>query len=530
MNIIKYNNKNIPYPTPFVTLNQGNVSFNRNWGKDTTINLEGQLTGDYENIRRSQSGLLNIFNQNFGKFEIYEGAEKIYEKSGIIIRSINFNESPYATLLGYNIELNSLEFSGNVTDPRNQFSFTENKDKTITLNHSISARGLNTNTNSFKSNALQNAIDFVRTYTGLSSIPTLKFISGLNSRNFYLQNFSESIDRLNGVYSIDEEYQASLLNTGLSGNLSYTIDISSGANSNFLEINVRGTYKGTRNGDINQLRNSLNITGLITGNYNGYFNTIPLQYNLSENTGENSISFDYSFDNINLPNPYFRYTTSVSRNALEQVCNVQVQGEMIARGNLKYRSSLINSNTSTLTNSFFSVASGALSGFKDLNNLTINSPLRFKNMTINKNVNEGKLTATADYDDKYMPSGYFLDAAYSVSVEAPRWYMSNVPTCNIYGSHVINDFDITTLPKLNMNVNAKMNIESAVNERVAKTDIKNIANTIIPTNYNFNVKLKENENITKKYYNLNSASEISYSINKVATGNQNGLLPKFNTL
>jgi hypothetical protein len=176
------------------------------------------------------------------------------------------------------------------------------------------------------------------------------------------------------------------------------------------------------------------------------------------------------------------------------------------------------------------VASGALSGFKDLNNLTINSPLRFKNMTINKNVNEGKLTATADYDDKYMPSGYFLDAAYSVSVEAPRWYMSNVPTCNIYGSHVINDFDITTLPKLNMNVNAKMNIESAVNERVAKTDIKNIANTIIPTNYNFNVKLKENENITKKYYNLNSASEISYSINKVATGNQNGLLPKFNTL
>lgn len=685
MNIIRYNNKTIPYPTPFVTLNQGNVSFNRNWGKDTTINLEGQLTGDYENIRRSQSGLLDIFNQNFGNFEIYETTgssrmvlsgtsngnlnltgelpmngkslileidgcysssvpatweisndlinwspfylykikyydrpslpcnpnhgvifnqsflfdqplpytgttgiahpggplggsfasdltgnalgvysgeypyfsgkyirlkgryfggsiigmkvetsgdyiKNIYSKSGIIIRSINFNESPYATLLGYNIELNSLEFSGNVTDPRNQFSFIENKDKTITLNHSISARGLNTNTNSFKSNALQNAVDFVRTYTGLSSIPTLKFISGLNSRNFYLQNFSESIDRLNGVYSIEEEYQASLLNTGLSGNLSYTIDISSGANSNFLEINVRGTYKGARNGDINQLRNSLNITGLITGNYSGYFNTTPLQYNLSENTGENSISFDYSFDNINLPNPYFRYTTSVSRNALEQVCNVQVQGEMVARGNLKYRSSLINSNTSTLTNSFFSVASGALSGFKDLNNLTINSPLRFKNMTINKNVNEGKLTATADYDDKYMPSGYFLDAAYSVSVEAPRWYMSNVPTCNIYGSHVINDFDITTLPKLNMNVNAKMNIESAVNERVAKTDIKNIANTIIPIDYNFNVKLKENENITKKYYNLNSASEISYSINKVATGNQNGLLPKFNIL
>lgn len=675
MNIIRYNNQNIPYPTPFVTLNQGNTSFNRNWGKDTTINLEGQLTGDYENIRKSQSGLLDIFNQNFSNFEIYEAtgatgynlnrsgtrkpstnffqnltgvyvpknsniivkisggyggypisfykgtssnyflnslelykinyysgvsetvfpqplpypsftvtaghdipndsvwnnpvynakgiysgnignfnyisfasfgggggvpiirlevnsfdAEKIYEKSGIIIRSINFNESPYFGVLDYNIELNSLEFSGNVTDPKNEFSFTENKDKSVTLNHSISARGLNTNTNSYKSNALQNAIDFVKTYTGLNNIPTLKFISGVNSRNFYLQNFSESIDRLNGTYSIEEEYQASLLNTGLSGNLSYTINIDSGVSSNFLQINIRGGYKGAHNGDINQLRNSLNITGLITGSYSGYFNPTPLQYNISENTGENSISFDYSFDNIDLPNPYFKYSTSVSRNALEQVCNVQVQGEMIARGNLKYRSSLINSNISNLTNSFLSIATGALSGFKDLNNLTINSPLRFKNMTINKNINEGKLTATADYDDKYMPAGYFLDSAYSVSIEAPYWYMNNVPTCNVYGRHIINDFDITTLPKLNMNVNAKMNIDSAVSETTAKIDIKNITKNIIPTVYDFNVKLKENENVTKKYYNLNSVSEISYNLNKVATKNENGLLPKFNSL
>ena len=377
---------------------------------------------------------------------------------------------------------------------------------------------------------MQNAVDFVKTYTGLNNIPTLKFISGLNSRNFYLQNFSESIDRLNGTYSIEEEYQASLLNTGLSGNLSYTIDISSGANSNFLEINVRGTYKGARNGDINQLRNSLNITGLITGNYSGYFNPIPLQYNISENTGENSINFDYSFDNIDLPNPYFRYTTSVSRNALEQVCNIQVQGEMIARGNLKYRSSLIDSNVSNLTDYLLFIAANGVNTFKEFNNLNINTPVRFKNMTINKNINEGKLTATADYDDKWMPDGYFLDAGYSVSIEAPHWYMNNVPTCNIYGYHVINDFDITTLPKLNMNVNAKMNIQSAVDERTAKADIKKIADKIIPTNYNFNVKLKENENITKKYYNLNSASEISYNVNKVATGNQNGLLPKFNSL
>jgi hypothetical protein len=530
MNIVYYNNQPINYPTPFVTLNQSNTSFNKNWGKDTTINLEGQLTGDYENIRRSQSGLLDIFNKNFGSFQIYEDAEKIYEKSGIIIRSINFEESPYFGVLNYNITLNSLEFSGNVTDPRDEFSFVENQDKTITLNHSISARGLNTNPNSFKSNALQNAIDFVRSYTGLNNIPTVKFISGLNPKNLYLQNFSESIDRLNGVYSIEEQYQASLLNTGLSGNLSYTIDIRSGADSNSIEISVGGVYKGPLNGDINILRNSLNITGLITGSYSGYFNPIPLQYNISENTGENSINFDYSFDNINLPNPYFLYDASVSRNISEQICNVQVQGEMVARGNLKYRSSLINSSISNLTGQLLSIASGALSGFKDINNLALNSSLRLKNITINKNENEGRLSVSADFDDKYMPTGYFLDPTYSVSIQAPYWYMNNIATCNKYGYHVINDFDITTLPKLNVNVNAKTNIESNINDQKVRADIKNIVNNIIPNDYNFNVKLKETENISKKYYNLNSVSEISYTMDKIATGNEESLLPKFNTL
>ena len=71
-NLINYNNKIIPLPTPLVTLTQANASYNRDWGTDTIINLQGQLTGDYASIRSGQSGILSIFNQNFGNFEIYE--------------------------------------------------------------------------------------------------------------------------------------------------------------------------------------------------------------------------------------------------------------------------------------------------------------------------------------------------------------------------------------------------------------------------------------------------------------------------
>jgi hypothetical protein len=683
-NLINYNNKTIPLPTPLVTLTQANASYNRDWGTDTIINLQGQLTGDYACIRSGQSGILSIFNQNFGNFEIYEAtgatgfnfnltantpshtpipsyytgisgayipknsnlilridgsyggfgitwersknkinwqsftlyktnyysgnpfpyvpfsqfaypqvspylnypmtatpsqdnagnqnnpningrgiytgniddynyfrlaitdgngggspvanliasgfdAEKIYQESGIIINSISFDESHYNGILNYNIELKSSNYSGNVIDPKNEFSFSENTDKTLNLTHSISARGKNTNSSSYKSNALTNAIDFVRSYTGLNNIPNIKFISGFNSNKLYLQNFSESIDRLNGSYSIEEQYRGDLFNTGSNGILNYSVNIASGAESNSIEISVRGSYKGPQYGDISLLRNSLNVTGLISAAYSGYFNPIPIQYDINENTGENSINFEYSFDNINLPNPYFIYNSTANRDELDQINNVQVKGEMIARGNLAYRSSLLSGNINNLTGQFMNVASGALSGFKDFNNIATTSNLRLLNISIDRNDKEGKLSATANYDDKFLPTGSFKEATYSVSVEAPRWYMNNQPTCNVYGFHIINDFDITTLPKLTLNTNTITSNDNSISESNLRKDVENISKNIQPNNYNFDIKLQDSYNTSKKYSNLLNPYEISYTVNKTTTSNQVGLLPKFNT-
>ena len=688
-NLINYNNKIIPLPTPLVTLSQSNASYNRDWGTDTIINLQGQLTGDYASIRSGQSGILSIFNQNFGNFEIYEAtgatgfnfnlianrhsvintgyytgisgayipknsnlilridgnyggypmawerskdkinwqsftlyktnyysggstfpipydpfspvrlypqvppytnypinqlpshstvgnqnnpntnargiytgnindynyfrlgiinnggadtnqpkanliasgfdAEKIYQESGIIINSISFDESHYNGILNYNIELKSSNYSGNVIDPKNEFSFSENTDKTLNLTHSISARGKNTNSSSYKSNALTNAIDFVRSYTGLNNIPSIKFISGFDSNKLYLQNFSESIDRLNGSYSIEEQYRGDLFNTGSNGILNYSVNIASGAESNSIEISVRGSYKGPQYGDISLLRNSLNVTGLIGGAYSGYFNPIPIQYDINENTGENSINFEYSFDNINLPNPYFIYNSTANRDTLDQIHNVQVKGEMIARGNLAYRSSLLSGNINNLTGQFMNIASGALSGFKDFNSIATSSNLRLLNISIDRNDKEGKLSATANYDDKFLPTGSFKEATYSVSVEAPRWYMNNQPTCNVYGFHIINDFDITTLPKLTLNTNTITSNDNSISESNLRKDIENISKNIQPNNYNFDIKLQDSYNTSKKYSNLSNPYEISYTVNKTTTSNQVGLLPKFNT-
>jgi hypothetical protein len=463
-------------------------------------------------------------------YEQDEFYEKIYENSGIIIRSINFDNSNYAGVVDYSIELNSIRISGNVLDPVNEFQFSENENKTVTLSHNISAKGINTNLSSAKSNALNNAISFVRLNTGLANVPSTKFISG-NINKFYLQNFSESIDRLNGSYSVQETYINNYLDNSLSGNLTYTIDVNSGSESNFLQINVRGQYKGPRNGNISDLRGSLNVTGLITGTYSGYFNPIPIEYNITENTGENSINFDYSFDNINLPNPYYRYESNISKDEIQQIYNVQVRGEIVARGNRNYRYSLSTGNIINLTGQFISVASGILTGFKDFNGDTYQSNLRLLNITIDENPNEGTVSANASYDDKFMPSGNATDGSYNISVEAPRWYMNNQPTCNIKGFHIINDFDITTLPKMSINTSLKYkNLTGINNENILRSEIKNITNNIIPSNYSFNTKLQDSESYTKKYNNFNSITDISYKLDKVDLSNQNGLLPKFNTI
>lgn len=688
---IFYNNKIVPSPTPLVSLERENVYYNQYWGNSDKITLQGQITGygcsPFTQIATGQSNLLNVFNENFGNFQIYEAtgntgfnfnltsfiptsyalsgfytgisgayipkdsnlilridgsyggygmtwqrskdkinwtnfilyktnyysgipfttpfdpnnlypqfspyinypmsgtvqhnsignfnnpntnalgiytgnisdnnyirliitgggggsptypqanliasgfdAEKIYENSGIIVRSINFDESNYGGIVNYTIELNSIKLSGNVINPTNEFSFTENEDKTISLSHSISAQGINTNLNLNKSNAIDNAISFVRLNTGILNIPTTKFISG-NSNRFYLQNFTESIDRINGTYSVQENYINSLLNTGLSGNLSYTLDFTSGAESNFIEINLRGQYKGAKDGNINNLRNTLNITGLISGLYSGYYNPIPIQYNITENTGENLISFDYTFDNINLPNPYYRYETSINKNELEQIYNVQVRGEIIARGNRNYRYFISTGNIINLTGQFLSIASGILSGFKDFNNDTTKSSLRLLNISVNQNPNDGTVSAEGSYDDKFMPTGDLIDATYNISVQAPQWYMNNQPTCNIKGYHIINDFDITSLPKLNINTSLKYKEVSGIsNDPSVRDQIKHITNNIIPTNYSFNTQLQDSLSYSKKYNNFSYINQISYKLDKVDISNTNSILPKFNTI
>lgn len=530
-NYISYNSNQIPYPTPLVELSRENVYENNHLGFVDFITLKGQLTGNFQQLQTGQSGLLNTFNNNFGVFEIFEATtqpnlfQKIYEKSGIVIKSISFDESTYNGALGYTIQMSSSTMSGNVINPINEYNFTENKDKTISLSHNVSAKGINTSKYPSKSNALQNAISFVNLNTGLANVPTVKFISGANNK-FYLQTISESIDRLNGIYSISERYSSDLLNTGISGVLSYSFSISSGAESNALDLSIKGTYKGGIGENINNLRESLSVTRLVSGLYPNYFNPIPIQYNITENTGENSINFDYSFDNINLPNPYILYEINVSRDEIEQINRVDINGNIIARGNKLNKYTLSKNLQSTLTGGFSGVALDAANILKDFNNNTGNFNLRLVNIELIDNPNEGTLSAKASYDDKPMPADENIaDSSFQVSVEAPNWYMTNIPTANKRGLHIVNDFDVTTLPKANIQVSLAMT-NNSLTRSGAISQAAGTASAIIPTQYNFDKTLQNSYSIEEVSGQIKQAN---YKLQLVSTLNTSSLFPKITT-
>lgn len=543
-NYIKYNSNQLIHPTPLVELSRENTYDNNHLGFVDKITLKGQLTGNFYQLQTGQSGILNIFDKNFGSFEIYEETsqgsavfDKVYEKSGINVTSISFEESPYNGILNYTVVLNSSTMTGNVINPVNQYNFVENKDKTISLSHNVSAQGINTASYPSKSNALENAISFVTQNTGLANIPTVKFISG-TSNNFYLQNISESIDRLNAIYSIDESYTSSLLSTGSSGILKYSIDISSGVAADSLNLSIKGSYKGPLGGNINDLRNSLNVTQLVSGAYASYFNPIPINYSISENTGENIINFDYSFDNINLPNPYFKYDTSIEKDDIEQVIKVDVNASIIARGNKYNRYLLSQTGQAYLNSSFFAIASGAVLDFKDFNNDTGSYKLRLQNMEFIDNPNDGTITAKASYDDKPMPSGdndAVVDSSFRVSVQLPVNYMVAIPTINQKGNYIINDFNISTLPKCT--IESSIVIKDGTSENAAANIQSNVGNsirTIFPSDYNYDVTIKESFSTEKA--NLNKVSNftqpilntktITYTVEKISSKGFSSAFPR----
>ena len=424
-NIIKYNNQQLDAPTPFLEIKNDNLYLNTPWGVEEQIYLKGQLTGNFQDLQTSQKKLIDIFSKNFKKLEVLEKNltsnlyEVVYEKSGVQVLGISFEEANYSKILDYNINLKISNPKHNILSPKDDFDFQLGKDNSVNLTHSVSAAGVTSGPNN--SSSFQQAIDHVKSLTGLKNLPTYKNV------NFNLISLKESINRLQSTYSIEETYLGDNSIYAISGGLNrYSIDISSGIKELGLKISLQGQMSVGKNEDFNTIKNSFNPAQIISGGYTGYFNPIPISYNFQENKNEKTFSYSFEFDNINLPNPYIKYSVSEQYDNIYKIMNKGISAEIFARGHQLQRL-----NTGEALLSLIDLQSLAGASFKKISSEKV----------INKDKNS--FIVSANFTNKVIPGGY-LEGKYSVSQDISVPIMK--PNLGL-GGYVLQDFETKTFNK-----------------------------------------------------------------------------------
>lgn len=332
-----------PQPTPFVGVEEAGIYEDELWGRAETVTLQGLLTGcTFSGVYAAQQQLMQRWNQSYQTMQVWQTQNgvsgKVFQKDLVQVNSIQFNQARWYGALPYTINLTCYPsglFSGafGILSPQDTWSFVEQENATLAVTHSISCQPFNTS--SGPSNALTNARNWAFGRTGINTWMYPALISGVSPANFCLLTQQETVDRFNGTYSLVENYTNDLARSGY-GVIRYTTDIQSG--SNLISVNLQGTAEGC-NRNLSGTRAAfanIDKTAIAVKAYQYAFNRTdlnptPVAQSFSEDPFTANISFNYSFDNSNLPDTWFDYAVDLNVGT-NGFITAGIQGTVRARG------------------------------------------------------------------------------------------------------------------------------------------------------------------------------------------------------
>lgn len=354
---IFYNGQDVfgDQPTPFIGITESPISYSSRWGILEILTLEGLITGcTFSGLIIGYNNIVSKFNTDYKTLEVvqFTGAESgsVLRRDNIEVEGITIGGEKWVGVLPYTINLRSYPsgyFSGDssVIAPNNSWSFTENEDYTATIVHTISCKGINTN--STTNNALENAKTWVLAKTGgLEILPA--FIRTGNFGNLCLRGHAETINRFNGEYSVTQTYVNDLTRLG-PGILRYSTDFQSG---DYITATIQGEVSSCENSleTARQIYKSFSPYATALSAYNKLFsrtdlNSFALTSGVRENPINGNLSFSISFDNDPAPDVIFDYTTQIqSGNKI----TVNIEGQIRARGPLKDRFEKVSAYASSI--------------------------------------------------------------------------------------------------------------------------------------------------------------------------------------
>lgn len=548
---ITYDNFTFKEPIPLVSKNEEIINYGDRWGQITKISLQGQLTGvcpnDFNQLISGQSNLISGFSRDFKPFTISENGKTIFTSDTCTVRSINFDQSKYVKMLNYTIELDCYERdlftqSFGVLDPVNEYTFTENDDQSLNINHNISAKGINTSTFS----AMDNARNYVYALTGYN--PSIIPIN-INNSNYtpLLRSYTENINRLNGTYGIQESYVVDISNNAYINPqyfTRYTTTINKSINTDFDSISLQGSIQGAKRTPFSGIRyyaSGLNLFNICANDFGSSIelNNIPISLSFDENQAANTINFNATYDTNIIyddefdyaTNSYFDANTDISKDTITSITSVSISGPIVTRGgNLKQKyegaKALITEIISSYGNIptyLYAQANNSYSKIRSIMNITSAIVLNqnFRSFSITDNPEKGEISLSATFDDKDMvPGGNFVKSnSFEVSYEPKIDLFRPRPTYNINGFYVV--YELGKAKKLaTANINSTTEFLKNTLTDSAKADASTALDLIKSAYVNGSyILLNENASFDQTKYGETKSSTSSLSYSKQNSAN-----------
>lgn len=347
LNTIYYNNIDIVSGIGTISAIGKDVApiyYGERWAQKHVISLVGLLTGQcysgFSGIVDRQNQLVSRFSKGFQNLEVYENSQLIDRYSFVRVANISFPQNRYLQLLPFQIDLEVYPqdyFSGafGVLDPKEEVSFQEEDDGILTINHIVSARGIQTSNSN--SNSLDNAKAWVQARSGWAGTILPAFATGVNFSPC-LQQIQENIDPFNSTYEIKESYTTDIYQSGY-GILRFTTEFNSGIEDGISTLSLRGAINGCKNGSVSMLRTRYADFNALSEAVNQYrkittftdLNPIPVSKGVSEDTSSLNLSFSYLWNNSKAPITYFDYRVEFEYNYEEDIITASIDGSIVSR-------------------------------------------------------------------------------------------------------------------------------------------------------------------------------------------------------
>jgi hypothetical protein len=476
--IVKYNNTELN-PTPLVNYSKAPINFGYVYGYNTDITLEGFYSGiaGTNGTGTAISALTTIFANQFKILSVdTDTTINLYKWDNVTVDSISIDPSTYfsGSFVKYSIKLKSYDFPSGVIDPSNEYSFTQNDDGTVNVNHKISARGVRNSVGAFA-----NAIAFVSSFTGKDPYTNCAPFFVPNGKGALLST-SENINRAEGIYSVNEVYKYT---TG--ENLAYfhttNLSIDESLDSEYKRINYNLKVQGSpvdknlsaviSSLDYNLLSDIGTEFGLDTSRWwkDSYSATVD------SGTAAVDIKVGYiSGSSSVLANGFLDYDVTWDYDRLTNTEIWKVNGEFKCFGPLEYKRYQLNTfktdnniNYVGGNDAFRPYLSGLITSspiytslHDSSNRLSYNSKV-----VVNENQNLATLKLSLEVIASYEPAGV-SDLKYTIDGTPSRWVYELLPSANIEGAFVIQDLQLKTQPKQSFNISAKASDKKAVSSAV----------------------------------------------------------------